>query len=184
MTRAEILKYLDEYKDNALRRDALIADMRRIRAAAEEMDLDDTGPMLHSPVIDGMPHGNALGDITASLGLRLVDGRDLKTERELQQALDEARAEYNAVQYRCAVVESWIDYLTGKYRIVLVKKVINKESWREVAVELFRQTNREYTREGMRRIKGAALKKIFGIAGCGQKEQKEKVGGKLADIWP
>ena len=184
MTRAEILKYLDEYKDNVRRRDALIADMRRIQSAIADMALDDTGPMLHSPVIDGMPHGNALGDVTASLGLRLVDGRDLKTERELQQALDEARAEYNAVQYRCAVVESWIDYLTGKYRIVLVKKVINKESWREVAVEIFRQTKKMYTREGMRKIKGAALKKIFDRIGCEQEAQKEKVGGKLADIWP
>lgn len=184
MTRAEAMEHLDTYRGNVQRRDALIADMRRMQDAIADMALDDTGPMLHSPVIDGMPHGKALGDITASLGLRLVDGRDLKTERELQQAFDEARAEYNAVQYKCAVVESWIDYLTGKYRIVLVKKVINKESWREVAVELFRATNREYTREGMRRIKSVALKKIFGIIGCDQKEQKEKVGGKLADIWP
>lgn len=142
---------------------ALIREMKADAAAWRE-NLADELSGVGAQNLDGMPHGTSVGNPTERLGIMLADGYVVDGLRDLEKQIAEYERELKDKSITLHFVEAWLDGLTEKERWIVQMQVIEGAYWREIIMEYHRRYGEEYSREGLKKIRDAAVRKIHQMA--------------------
>lgn len=114
--------------------------------------------------MDGMPRGNKVGNPTERLGIMLASGFTPDGLKELEEEIRRYEQELREKSVVVHFVEAWLRGLTEKERWLVERQVIEKAYWRQIIDEYAKRYGEEYTREGLKKIKVGAMKKIHEMA--------------------
>ena len=142
---------------------ALICELKA-EAAAWRENLADELAGVGAQNLDGMPHGTTVGNPTERLGIMLAEGFTPDGLKTLEEQIVDYQRELNEKSVTVHFVEAWLDGLTEKERWIVQMQVIEGAYWREIVMEYHRRYGEEYSREGLKKIRDAAVRKIHQMA--------------------
>ena len=165
MTPEKVLQMLKEYRECLGRAEYLahaLVEKRNERSAIMRTMVADEISI--SPVLSGMPHSSNIEDPTSKLAIKLADGYVPKEVRELDAEIRKLSREVTCKCNAIACVNAWLTGLNDKERWIIEKHVIDGAYWREIAYSYGERFGDMYTRDGLKKIKKAALSKIYRMA--------------------
>lgn len=115
-------------------------------------------------VISDMPRGGALSDPTARLGAAVADGYESDQIKQVKAEIEALQNELDAKQPTILFVSALLEGLSEKERWIVEKQVIDGAYWREVIFGYRTKFGDTYSKDGLKRIKKAALQKLYRIA--------------------
>lgn len=165
MTSEKALQMLTEYRECLARGEYLI-QLLEIKenqlAAARKAMLADAISI--SPKLSDMPRAQSTGDPTSMVALKFADGFVPDEVREIEADIRSIKVEINQRNVVVSCVNAWLNGLSEKERWIVEKHVIDGSYWRDITYEYSKRYGDSYTKEGLKRIKKAALTKIYRIA--------------------
>lgn len=114
--------------------------------------------------ISDMPRGGKLSNPTAKLGDALADGYETEEIKTLRNEIAELERELREKSITVRFVTEWLKCLNEKERLIIEKQMIDGAFWREVVRSYQLKFGEEYSKDGLKLIKKAALEKIYKIA--------------------
>lgn len=111
-----------------------------------------------------MPHGQGISDPTGRLGLMLASGYETDYVKQLEQDINARKMELREKIPTVSFVTAWIRALDNKERLIIQEKVIGGLSWRQMVFSFQKCFGDIYSQQGLKRIKGTAMQKIYTIA--------------------
>lgn len=136
MSEKQIRDMLTRYKPTAGRIKHLEIEKGELEKKLEKAKKEAVDAMAgpHPANIDGMPRGNRKSDPTAVLGAKLADGVPVSAEvaalegrlKDLEEALQVARNDM-------AYMNAWISCLLDRDLLLVNRKLIEGQTWAEVA---------------------------------------------------
>ena len=142
---------------------ALLPELRE-EAARWKVNLASDLAGVNAQNMDGMPHGTAVSNPTERLGIMLADGYAPEGLKELNRQIEQYEKELNEKSVVVHFVEAWLSGLTDKERWIIEAQVIDGAYWREVMAEYRKRYGEDYSREGLKKIRDAAMAKIHQMA--------------------
>lgn len=142
---------------------ALIPELKAEAAALRDNAVNDL-ISVSSQNLDGMPHGTSVGNPTERIAIILADGYTSEGVIELEKQITAYEAELRDKLITVRFVEAWLDGLSEKERWIVHRQVIEGAYWREIVHEYRTKYSEEYTKDGLKRIRDAALEKIHRMA--------------------
>ena len=113
---------------------------------------------------DGMPKGNSVSSPTERIGIMLASGFIPDDLRDLEARIVEYRKELNLKSRTIQFVDAWLAGLTDKEAWVIRQQVIEGAFWREIIREYQAKYGDIYSKEGLKKIKRNAMKKVYSLA--------------------
>ncbi len=113
---------------------------------------------------DGMPKGNTVSSPTERIGIMLASGYEPEDLKELEKKIVECRKELLQKSRVVQFVDAWLEGLTEKEQWVIRQQVIDGAFWREIIREYQAKYGDQYSKEGLKKIKRNALRKIYKLA--------------------
>lgn len=112
----------------------------------------------------GMPHGSGISDPTGRVGDMIASGRATYLVEDVINEVAGMKEELAEKMVTVVFVNSWIRALDNKERFVIEQKMLGGLSWRQLTFTFKRQFGDTYSQQGLRRIRDAAMQKIYRIA--------------------
>lgn len=113
--------------------------------------------------MDGMPHGNKVGQPTERIAIMLADGGSSEGQRTTEALLRDYREELHYKRVQIRFVEALMKGLTEKQAFVISKIYFEKLTYRETG-DAYRNKYGEYvTRDTVRNIRRDALERVRAI---------------------
>lgn len=114
--------------------------------------------------LTGMPKGNAVGNPTERIGIKLADGWKSERLLDLEEKWLKVKAEYEKIQTAVSYVNAWLNGLTDRERWIVEKQVIDAEYWKVILIR-YREEFEEFTsKDTLKRLKARAMEKIYEMA--------------------
>ena len=164
MTEKQIRDMLTRYKPTAGRIKHLEIEAEELKiklGRAREEAIDAlAGP--HSANLDGLPRGGGISDPTGRLGVKLADGAPVSAEvtaleerlKDIEEALDISR---NDMRY----MNTWISILLDRELLLVNRKLIEGQTWPEVARGYQERFGDEMNEKTLRRMLKGAIHQIW-----------------------
>ena len=158
-----MIVHYNEHAARCAHLDCAIKEAERLLKMLNDSAVEDTNHITQT--FSDMPHGSGVTDPTGRLGIMFADGYKPEHIRELEKNLAEMRHELSQKAITVIFVNAWILALDQKERFVMENKVIGGLSWRQLTLSFKQRFGDQYSVEGMKRLKRAAMEKIYRIAG-------------------
>lgn len=111
------------------------------------------------------PRGTGAGDPTGRAAQLLADGEPTEQARSYQRRLAVLKTELADRQTAMAYVDAWLKGLKNAEQLVLKRRVVEHLPWSSVAREYEDVFGEQRTVDALKKIKSAALKKVYEMAG-------------------
>ncbi len=114
--------------------------------------------------MDGMPHGTAVGKPTERMALILAAGYVPEDLREAKKRLTEMLQELREKEMVVVFVEAWLNGLTEREKWLIEQLYFEQQTYAYIISTLRSKHGVNTSKDGVRRMKKAALEKIFRMA--------------------
>lgn len=143
--------------------DVLIEELRDLEKLSE---IDNRSEIINgkSNAMDGMPHGSTLSNPTERAGIALATGYVSKELAELRSEISILEAERSQNYKVVLFVDAWLKGLNRKERWIIERFFFDGMTYREIN-GLYRELYEEpCSKDSLRRLKNAAMSKIYDMA--------------------
>ena len=165
-TKAKVDDAIKTYYSDKARAEHLaleIAELeRRIKTAVSNLAGDEAGPKAQR--ISDMPHGTSVGNPTEELGMKLASGWLPPEVKEMQSDLKSFQFEYSDLMLRVRFVDAWMGALNERERWVIMHQYSQQDTWHNVMTDYQKTYGDFVSKETLKRMRGAAFKKVYRIA--------------------
>lgn len=166
-TKATVDEVLKRYMDDKARAAHLVLEIdemqRRVNTAVKNLAADEASPK--AQVITDMPHGTGTTNPTEEIAIKVASGWLPPEIREMKSELDAQKAEYKRLDANVRHVEAWMMALTERENWILRHQFMRQEFWRDVLEDFSKAFGGYATKETLKRLRAAGLKKIYQTAG-------------------
>lgn len=114
--------------------------------------------------LDGMPHGTTVGNPTERMALMLATGYEPEDLRDAEKRLEEMRNELRELDMTVFFVEAWLEGLSAKEHWLIEQVYFEGCTYNETAKAYESRYGMPVSRDGVRRMKKAAVEKIVKMA--------------------
>lgn len=115
--------------------------------------------------MDGMPHGTAVGKPTERMALALAAGYEPGDLKEAKERLMNMIRELREKEMVVVFVEAWLSGLTEREKWLIEQLYFEQQTYAYIISSLRSKHGVNTSKDGVRRMKKAALEKIFEMAG-------------------
>lgn len=115
--------------------------------------------------MDGMPHGTAVGKPTERMALALAAGYEPGDLKEAKERLTDMIRELREKEMVVVFVEAWLSGLTEREKWLIEQLYFEQQTYAYIISSLRSKHEVNTSKDGVRRMKKAALEKIFEMAG-------------------
>ena len=112
----------------------------------------------------GMPRGSSVGNPTERMGIMLASGYEQPELKEKRNELNEMMDEYREKMLVVHFVGAWLEGLTEKERWMITGKTFEGKTYRELIVDYRSRYGENCSRDKLRELRKAAMKKIYDMA--------------------
>lgn len=158
----EFLKNYKEYDARCKYLEANIEQTKNMLYKAKQNLVDESVNVTQK--LSGMPHGTGTGDPTGQLGIRMASGFLPPYISELELEIKEMKAELEAKSIVVHFVNAWLQALNPKELFIIEHQTIGGMYWREIIFAYKAAFGDTYSKDGLKRIRDAALEKIYKVA--------------------
>jgi len=114
--------------------------------------------------LDGMPHGTTVGNPTERMALMLATGYEPEDLKDAKKRLEEMRRELRELDMVVFFVETWLEGLSTKEHWLIEQVYFEGSTYNEAARAYADRYGIQVSRDGIRRMKKAAVDKIIKMA--------------------
>lgn len=114
--------------------------------------------------LDGMPHGTTVGNPTERMALMLATGYEPEDLKDAEKRLEDLRRELREVEMEVVFVEAWLEGLSTKEHWLVEQIYFEGCTYNETARAYADKFGIQVSRDGVRRMKKAAVEKVAGMA--------------------
>ncbi len=114
--------------------------------------------------MDGMPHGSGVGKPTERMAMMLAAGYEPEDLKDAEKRLGEMINELREKEIVVVFVDAWISGLTEREKWLIQQLYFEQQTYAYVISALRTSHGISTSKDGVRRMKKAALEKIFAMA--------------------
>jgi len=166
MTAEKAEEMLREYKEYTGRCGFLQKAIPEVRADIEMWEASLASDLANSGGVsmDGMPHGTSVGNPTERMGLMLAAGYVPQGLGEAKKRLKDMESELHEKEIVVVFVESWLSGLTEREKWLIEQSYFEQKTYAEIITGLRDSHGISTSKDGVRRMKKAAMEKIYKMA--------------------
>lgn len=156
---------LAQYRDNTARVAMLRNQVSELEYLLEQLRANVVSDTVRiTATLSDMPRGGQLSDPTARLAMMLAEGISPRHIQQVESELESLKAQLHKAETPVKTVDAWLLALTERQRFVLIRKSIDRMTWREIIYTFQQQYGTSYSRNGIKRIHKDALTKLYTLA--------------------
>lgn len=156
---------LSTYRQNKARHGHLSLELATMNCALQREEtraiINDA---LHAQQYSSMPHGTDTGRPVEQLVIRYFDGYTPELLRQWQTEKAGMEREQKKLEELIGYVDTWLNALIDRERRVVVDKLVDGRTWREMEDDAQSVFGIPMTVGGLKSIKRRAMQKIYAVA--------------------